>query len=41
MLKVIIADVSQLVSILHQQAEAALKMKPSLDNLKSSPPSGG
>jgi hypothetical protein len=41
MLKAIIADVGQLVSILHQQAEAALKMKPSLDNLKTSPPSGG
>jgi DNA modification methylase len=41
MLQSIIDDVTQLVVILRAQAEAALKMKPRLDNLKGIPPSGG
>lgn len=40
MLKSIIEDMTHLVVILRQQAEAALKMKPRLENLKGVPPSG-
>ncbi len=41
MLKTIIEDITQLVVVLQQQAEAALRMKPRLENLKGIPPSGG
>lgn len=41
LLETIIKDPAQLVDVLHKQAENALKMKPSLQNIKTVPPSGG
>ena len=41
LLETIIKDPTQLVEVLRKQAENALKMKPSLQNIKTVPPSGG
>ena len=41
LLQTIIKDQTQLVQVLRHQAENALRMKPSLQNIKSVPPSGG
>jgi site-specific DNA-methyltransferase (cytosine-N4-specific) len=41
LLQGIIKDPPQLVEVLRKQAEHALKMKPSLQNIRSIPPSGG
>ena len=41
LLQTIIKDQAQLVEVLRRQAENALKMKPSLQNIKAVPPSGG
>lgn len=40
LLEVIMKDSTQLVEVLRKQAENALKMKPSLQNIKAVPPSG-
>jgi DNA modification methylase len=41
LLQTIIKDQTQLVNVLRRQAENALRMKPSLQNIKTVPPSGG
>jgi len=41
LLQTIIKDQTQLVEVLRHQAENALRMKPSLQNIKTLPPSGG
>ncbi len=41
LLQSILKDQTQLVEVLHRQAENALKVKPSLQNIKTLPPSGG
>ena len=41
LLQSILKDPTQLVEVLRRQAENALKMKPSLQNIKTVPPSGG
>jgi len=41
LLETIINDPTQLVNVLRRQAENALRMKPSLQNIKGVPPSGG
>jgi len=41
LLESIIKDQTQLVDVLRKQAENALRMKPSLQNIKTIPPSGG
>jgi len=41
LLQTIIKDQTQLVEVLRRQAENALRMKPSLQNIKGVPPSGG
>jgi DNA modification methylase len=41
MLQTIINDPPQLIEVLHKQAEHALRLKPSLQNIKTTPPSDG